>query len=50
MGQAKACQHCMVTLKEIGIVLQISRNRFFFRFYGGDAASFPCCHICQTST
>ena len=50
MGQTKLRQHRMMTFEEIGIVLQIGGNRFFFCFYGCYAARFSCCHICQTST
>jgi hypothetical protein len=50
MRQTKARQHGVMTLKEIGIVLQVSSNRLFFGFHGGYAACFSCCHMRQTST
>src|SRR3954447_18596016 len=50
MGQTKARQHGVVTFEEIWVVLQIGGDRLFFRFYGGYAAGFSCCHMCQTST
>ena len=50
MGQTKARQYGVVTLEEIWVVLQIGGDRLFFGFYGGYAACFSCCHMCQTST
>ena len=44
MRQPQARQQRLMAFEEIGIVLQIAGNGFFFGFDGGEAACFSCAH------
>src|SRR5581483_9340279 len=50
VGQTQARQQRLVSLEEFRMVLQISRDRFFFGLGGRQATGFACCHKLQTST
>ncbi len=42
--QAQSSQHCLVTLEEIRVVLQVRGDRRLLRFHGYQAACFSCGH------